>query len=161
MCACFSDERGIKTTIVRPVHIYGPTARRNDSHVSAIFSFNAADGNNLVMKSAGEQIRSWCYCLDSASAILTVLVNGQSMNAYNISNPSSVASIKDMAELLAKGAGAELVMDMPDDEEKRAFNPMQNSSLNSDKLINLGWQGLFDARTGFEHTVRIIREGDL
>lgn len=118
LCACFSDERGIKTTIVRPGHIYGPTARRNDSHVSAIFSFNAADGKNLVMKSVGEQIRSWCYCLDSASAILTVLLNGQSMNAYNISNPSSVASIKDMAELLAKGAGAELVMDMPDDEEK-------------------------------------------
>ncbi|MDD6716413.1 MAG: NAD(P)-dependent oxidoreductase [Firmicutes bacterium] len=161
LCACFSDERGIKTTIVRPGHIYGPTARRNDSHVSAVFSFNVADEKDLVMKSTGEQIRSWCYCLDSTSAILTILVKGQNMNAYNISNPSSVASIKDMAELLAKGAGVKLVMDVPDAKEKKAFNPMQNSSLNSEKLMSLGWNGLFDARTGFEHTVRIIKEGKL
>ena len=161
LCTCFSDEKDIKTTIVRPGHIYGPTARRNDSHLSAVFSFNAADGKNLIMKSTGEQIRSWCYCLDSASAILTVLAKGQNVNAYNISNPSSVTSIKEMAELLAKRAGVKLIIDAPNAEEKKAFNPMQNSSLNSEKLMRLGWQGLFDAKAGFEHTVRIIREGQL
>lgn len=161
LCACFSDEKRIKTTIVRPGHIYGPTARRNDSHVSEAFSFNAADGKDLVLKSTGSQIRSWCYCLDSASAIMTVLVKGKNGNAYNISNPASVASIKDMAELLAKGAGVEVVVDAPNQTEKKAFNPMENSSLNGEKLMELGWHGLFDAKTGFGHTVKIIKESSI
>lgn len=161
LCACFSDEKGIKTTVVRPGHIYGPTARRNDSHVSAAFSFNAADGKDLILKSTGSQIRSWCYCLDSASAILTTLVKGENRNAYNISNPASVASIKDMAELLAKGAGVKVVVDAPSAEEKKAFNPMENSSLNGEKLMGLGWRGLFDAETGFGHTVKIINESGI
>lgn len=158
LCACFSYEHGIKTTVVRPGHIYGPTARRDDSHVSAMFSFAAADGNNLIMKSSGEQIRSWCYSLDCASSILTVLAKGKDRNAYNISNSTSIASIKDIAELLAEVAGVKLIMDEPTKEERKSFNPMMNSSLNGDKIQGLGWQGLFDARTGFEHTIKIIRE---
>lgn len=34
---------------------------------------------------------------------------------------------------------------------------MNNSSLNSEKLCGLGWSGLFDAKLGLEHTVKIIR----
>lgn len=161
LCACFADEKGIKTTIVRPGHIYGPTAKKNDSHISAIFSYDAAEWKNLVMKSTGSQIRSWCYCLDSATAILSVLAYGENCNAYNISNPDSVTSIKEMAELLADGAGVKVIAENPNSEEKKAFNPMENSSLNSDKLLRLGWKGLFNARDGFEHTVRIIREAML
>lgn len=161
LCACFSNERKVKTTIVRPGHIYGPTARRSDNHVSAEFSFRAADGKDLVLKSSGSQIRSWCYCLDSATAILNVLVKGETANAYNISNPASVASIRQMAELLAGLGGVKLEAAAPTESEMAAFNPMQNSSLNAEKLMKLGWRGLFDAKTGFSHTVRIIRESGI
>lgn len=161
LCACFANERKIKTTIVRPGHIYGPTARRSDNHVSAEFSFRAADGKDIVLKSSGSQIRSWCYCLDSATAILNVLAKGKAANAYNISNPASVASIRKMAELLAEIGGVNLKAATPTEREKAAFNPMRNSSLNSEKLMKLGWQGLFDAKTGFSHTVQIIRESGI
>ena len=49
------------------------------------------------MKSAGMQMRSYCYVLDCASAILTVLLNGKSGDAYNISNKASVCTISDIA----------------------------------------------------------------
>ena len=42
--------------------------------------------------------------------------------------------------------------------EKKSFNPMSNSSLDSKGLENLDWKGLFDAKTGLEHTVMILRE---
>ena len=70
-------------------------------------------------------------------------------------------SIKEMADLLAKGAGVKVVVDAPNEEEKKAFNPMENSSLNGEKLMGMGWRGLFDAETGFGHTVRIIKEAGL
>ena len=63
----------------------------------------------------GSQIRSYCYCLDSASAILKTLVKGEPVRAYNISNPESIISIREMAELLAKSAGVELKMEIPTD----------------------------------------------
>ena len=124
---------------------------------SGNYCINAAKGEDIVMKSSGMQIRSYCYCLDCASAILKVLLRGKVGNVYNISNRNSIISIKDMAEILVKHAGIKLVMDVPSEEEKKVFNPMINSSLNSDSLYELGWEGLFDAETGFAHTINILK----
>ena len=52
-------------------------------------------------------------------------------------------------------------LQIPKEEERQAFNPMDNSSLNGEKLELLGWQGLFGGEEGTAHTVRIIREGRL
>ena len=57
------------------------------------------------MKSAGTQLRSYCYVLDCATAILTVLLNGESGEAYNVSNKNSVVTIREMAEAFAEVGG--------------------------------------------------------
>lgn len=158
LCAAYSDEYGVDTVIVRPGHIYGPTASETDNRVSSTWAFAAAHGENIVMKSDGAQLRSYCYCLDCASAILKVLLNGESSHAYNISNPNSVISIRQMAEIVSRAGNVQLMMDLPTEEEKKGFNPMSNSSLNSGNLQNLGWKGLFDAQIGFEHTVEILKK---
>ena len=148
----------MESVIVRPGHIYGPTASPHDNRVASAWAYSVARGEDIVMKSDGSQIRSYCYCLDCASAILKVLLSGENCHAYNISNPDSIISIKEMAEILAASAGVQLRMELPTEEERKGFNPMSNSSLESTSLLNLGWAGCFDATTGFDHTVRIIRE---
>lgn len=158
LCASYADEYGVESVIVRPGHIYGPTASPQDNRVSSAWAYAVARGENIVMKSDGAQIRSYCYCLDCASAMLKVLICGENVQAYNISNPNSIVSIKRMAEMLANAAGVEVKMELPTDEEKRGFNPMSNSSLDSTNLLALGWQGLFDASRGFSHTVTILKE---
>ncbi len=158
LCVSYAVEYGVETVIVRPGHIYGPTAKRGDNRVSSAWAYDVAEGKNIVMKSDGAQIRSYCYCLDCASAILKVLLKGKSCQAYNISNPDSVISIRQMAELLIKSASVQLFMEQPTVEEMKGFNPMSNSSMDSTELLSLGWQGLFDAEKGFRHTVEIIKE---
>lgn len=157
LCASYADEYGVESVIVRPGHIYGPTASPQDNRVASAWAYAAARGENIVMKSDGAQIRSYCYCLDCASAMLKVLLKGENCHAYNISNPDSVISIKQMAELLAKSAGVQLKTELPTAEEEKGFNPMSNSSLDSESLLNLGWRGCFDAETGFRHTIDILR----
>lgn len=157
LCASFYDEYGVESSIVRPGHIYGPTASEKDNRVSSAFAYAAVRGADLILKSDGSQIRSYCYCLDCASAILTVMIKGESVKAYNISNPDSVISIRHMAQLLADSAGVAMKFEEPDESEKKGFNPMQNSSLDSTVLQKLGWKGLYDAETGFSHTIDIIR----
>ena len=144
LCASYYDEYGVDAVIIRPGHIYGPTALETDNRVSSAWSYDVARGKNIVMKSDGAQIRSYCYCLDSASAILTVLLKGQSVKAYNISNPNSIASIREIAEILTRSANVELKMEVPTEFEKKGFNPMKNSSLDSTELMELGLTGLFD-----------------
>lgn len=158
LCAAYADEYGVESVIVRPGHIYGPTASPSDNRVSSAWAYDAARGKDIIMKSEGAQIRSYCYSLDCASAMLKVLISGENCRAYNISNPDSVISIKDMAQILAESGGVQLKMEIPTEEEKKGFNPMSNSSLESTNLLKLGWRGCFDAQTGLSHTVRILRE---
>ena len=158
LCASYADEYSVGSVIVRPGHIYGPTAFPTDSRVSSAWAYAAARGEDIVMKSNGAQLRSYCYCLDCAAAILKVLIKGENLCAYNISNPGSIVSIREMAELLTKAGDVKLIQETASEEERKAFNPMSNSSLDSKRLQNLGWKGLFDAERGFRHTVSVLRD---
>lgn len=158
LCVSYSEEYGVETVIARPGHIYGPTASLSDNRVSSMWAYDAARGKDIVMKSDGMQLRSYCYCLDCAAAILTVLLLGETKEAYNISNCDSVVTIRQMAEMLASAADVKLIREKASDEEKKGFNPMSNSSLESSKLEALGWRGLYDAVTGFSHTVTALKE---
>lgn len=157
LCISYINEYGVDCVIARPGHIYGPTASPNDSRVSSVWAHASAKGENIVMKSKGDQLRSYCYCLDCASAILTILIKGQTGCAYNISNPESVVTIKEMAEYLAKAGGVSLIQQLPTETELRMFNPMSNSSLESSLLSALGWRGYFNAKQGFGHTVTVLK----
>ena len=157
MCASFADEYGVESVIVRPGHIYGPTASPFDTRVSSAFAWSAAKGENLVMKSEGNQLRSYCHCLDCATAMLKVLLKGANKTGYNISNPESIITIKEMAEILAKAGGVELIREIPTAAEVAKFNPMSNSSLESTALEGLGWKGIFGAEEGLEHTVEVMK----
>ena len=156
LCAAYGSEYGVESVIVRPGHIYGPTATRTDTRASSQFFYDVLDGHDIVMKSAGTQIRSYCYVVDCVSAILAVLLNGEFGKAYNISNSASVVTIRDLAEQIAKSSGKKVVFENPSDEETKGYNLMDNSSLDSRLLESLGWRGLFDLNTGVEHTIKIL-----
>lgn len=158
LCVSFTYEKKLPVSIIRPGHIYGPTACRNDNRVSSAFAYDVVEGKDLVLKSDGSQIRSYCYMLDCATAILKVLLDGKAATAYNVSNMHSLLSIKELAVLYAEYGGVRLKFEKPAEIEKKAFNPMQNSSLNGDRLLKLGWRGLFNSQKGVEHTIRVLKE---
>lgn len=158
MCVSYADEYGIESVIVRPGHVYGPTASPHDVRVGSAWAYAVAKGEDLIMKSDGSQIRSYVYCLDCASAILKVLLSGENCHAYNISNPESIITIKELGELLAKAGNVMLKVELPTEAEKKGFNPMRNSSLEAASLLGLGWKGCFNAEEGLKHTVEILKE---
>lgn len=157
LCASFAFEYGVESVIVRPGHIYGPTASQLDNRVSSAFAWAAAKGDDIVLKSDGMQLRSYCHCLDCASAIVKVLLTGENGHAYNISNPDSIITIKEMAREYARAGGVQVVKQTALASEQRAFNPMNNSSLDSSSLQELGWKGCF-GRDGFKHTIQVMQD---
>ena len=157
LCVSYEAEYMVDSVVVRPGHIYGPTASRDDNRVSSQFFYDVLDEKDLVMKSSGSQIRSYCYVIDCVTAIISVLVNGKTGNAYNISNPSSVVTIRDLAEKIATCGKRKVIFENPSDIEKVAFNLMDNSSLDSTSLLELGWEPMFDSDTGVRHTYDIMK----
>lgn len=157
LCVSYGMQFGVDAVIVRPGHIYGPTTKDSDNRASAQFTRTALAGNDVVMRSHGTQLRSYCYALDCASALLTVLVSGATGNAYNISNPHSICSISDIAREIAGAAGVSVQFELEPGAAPVQHNLMDNSSLNSHKLEALGWTPRFDLATGVSHTVDILR----
>lgn len=157
MCSAYYQEYQVNTVIVRPGHVYGPSITQNDTRASSDFLRMAARGNDIVMKSPGLQIRSYCYTCDCISAMLVVLLHGKTAEAYNISNPDSICSIREIAESIAECGGVNIRFEVPSDIEKRGYNLMDNSSLDSSKLESLGWKGLFDLQEGVKHSLAILR----
>lgn len=153
LCAAYISEFGTDTVIVRPGHIYGPNITETDSRATAQFTRNACRGEDIVMKSAGLQRRSYCYSLDCASAILTVLLVGKTGQAYNIANRDSQVSIREFAEAVCKYTGRKVIFENPSDEEKRGYNLMENSTLDPSLLEALGWKACFDLHSGVKRTI--------
>lgn len=156
LCASYQKEYGTDYVIARPGHVYGSTMLDSDNRISSQFLRDAKQGKDLVMKSEGKQIRSYCYVLDCVSAMITILLNGASGGAYNISNKDSVCSIAQMAEMIADISGVKLKKELPSHIEAAGFNPMDNSSLHSDKLEALGWRGLFNLEQGMRSAFHSI-----
>lgn len=157
ICKSYHYEFKNKVIIIRPGHVFGPTASHNDSRVSSLFCFNGANRKNIVLKSDGSQIRSYCYSLDCVAAILFLLVRGVFGESYNVGAKEKI-SISDMATFIASASNVELIRLCPTASDRKRFNPMEDSSLDSKKIESLGFKFLFSSKEGFEHTIRILRE---
>jgi nucleoside-diphosphate-sugar epimerase len=157
LCICYNNQYKKEVIIARPCHIYGPTAKKNDSRASAQFINDILDDNNIILKSDGLQLRSYCYIADAASAILTILLSGESGSAYNISNKESNITIRELAELIANTSGKKVIFENPSDIEKRGYNPVTKSVLISDKLEELGWHPKYSIENGISRTIKILK----
>lgn len=153
----YVDEYGIDAMVARLPSVYGPTMLESDSKAHAQFIRNALNGENIVLKSKGEQRRTYCYVIDVVSALFKILCVGESGEIYNISNENSVASIAEVARTCAEIAGTKVVFDLPDAVESRGFSQSKNCILVNKKLRNLGWSGKFSLREGLVETLEYLR----
>ena len=153
LCVAYAAEYGVDVVMARPCHIYGPYFTEQDNRVYAQFIRNVLRGKDIVMKSTGEQFRSWCYVVDCVSALLHILLKGDSGEAYNIADAESNISIRELADTIAAIGGKNVVIDLPEADEKKGFNVVTMSVFSTEKLEFLGWQARKHIQQGLEHTI--------
>lgn len=151
LCVCYAAEYGADVVIARLSHTYGPHFTEEDNRVYAQFIRNVLRREDIVMKSTGEQFRSWCYVVDAVSAIFHILLRGECGEAYNVADANSNISIRELAETIASIGGRKVVFELPDDDEKRGFNPVSKSIFSTVKLESLGWKAQTSISEGFKH----------
>ena len=136
--------------IARPCHTYGPYFTESDNRVYAQFIRNILNDEDIVMKSRGEQFRSWLYVVDCAVAMLLLLTKGNSGEAYNVANEESNITIRQLAEEIAKIGNKKVVFDLA---ENGNTTPITKAVFSTEKLNQLGWKPLFSIEEGLAHWV--------
>nr|MCR4902155.1 NAD-dependent epimerase/dehydratase family protein [Butyrivibrio sp.] len=152
LCVCYQKEFGVESAIARLCHTFGPNVTSKDNRATVQFFKNAVNKENIVLKSSGTQLRSYQYIADSASALLTVMINAKPGEAYNIANDDCIITIRGIAEKIAQVAGTKLVIEAPDTEDIAQQTFIEHQVLDSTRLTNLGWKNAFSIDEGIEHT---------
>ena len=147
LCVSYKEQYGVNVAIARPCHIYGPDTGRDD-RAFAQFLRLAKRGENIVLKSEGKQVRSYCHVDDCASALLYILLKGESGEAYNIANRESILSIRELAEMIAHMASVKVIQDIPSAQESKGYSKVQRAVLDPSKLEKLGWKPEFSIKEG-------------
>jgi len=153
LCKAYCEEYGLDVVVARLCHVYGPSFKEQEDRVFAQFIRNAVEGGEIVMKSAGNQIRSWLFIDDCISALLTLMFRGEKGEAYNVANEDSTASIREMAEVVAELSGSAIVFENTSDQEKKADWSRRVSLYNTSKIRKLGWKPVYGIKEGLNKTI--------
>jgi len=158
LCNAYISQYGLDIVIPRLCRIYGPTMQKTDTKALSQFIRNALQGEDIVLKSEGNQLYSYCYCADAVAALLTVLLCGKSGEAYNVADKRSDITLRDLAQTIASIVGRKVVFQLPDSVESEGFSRVTKALLDSTKLQELGWKAHDNIQTGLEKTIKILKE---
>lgn len=158
LCCCYFSQYGTDVVIVRPSHIYGPTFTPSDNRAYAQFIRNAAQGQDIVLKSDGSQKRGYCYVADCVSAILFALFYGKSGQAYNISDEKNYISVRELAEITAKAGNVKVIFHEPESIEKKGYSSLMSTCLDNSNMKALGWNAKVPLIDGIAKTLEIFKK---
>jgi nucleoside-diphosphate-sugar epimerase len=160
LCRSYFSQFGVKAIVARQCHVFGPGFSKGDTRVAALFAKAAVEGKSIVMKSAGTQIRSWCYELDAASALIFLAFCGSPGEAYNIA-PQETASIAELASAFAKAGKVEVSFENPNEAEAARFSKISRAVLSNNKLSKLGWTQAFIFADAIAGTISSLKNASL
>ena len=157
LCNAYAAQKGQGFVIGRFSRVYGSTMSVDDSKAIAQFIRKAAAGEDIVLKSEGNQLYSYTYVVDAATASFYLLMYGENGSAVNIADRNSDIALKDLARHLAKEAGTKVVFELPDQVEKAGYSTATKALLDSSKIEQLGWKAQTSIADGLAKTVQILR----
>ncbi|MCC8022998.1 MAG: NAD(P)-dependent oxidoreductase [Clostridiales bacterium] len=160
LCACYCQQYGLPVKIVRPSYIYGASSLEDD-RVWAQFLKNVVKRENILLKSSGAPLRSFCYLSDTVKAFFTVLLLGKDAKPYNIAARHSDTTIRDFAKCAVEvfpERGLTLSFARKEDEvlPPRPASAPTPEIMDSGALEALGWQADVDLEEGIRRSVQIL-----
>lgn len=158
MCAAYSHEYGVPAKIARLVMTFGPGIPYDDNRVCAEFMRKVIEEKDIILKTEGKTKRCYLYTADAVTAILTILLKGESGHAYNAANPETYCSIREMAEMIAqKVSGGKISVKFSLDEDISMYPAPGFTNLDVSALKNCGWSPSINLQDMYLRTIEYIR----
>lgn len=152
----YYSQYNIECVIARIAHSYGPGMKiDNDGRVMADFIGNAVRGENIVLNSSGEAVRSFLYLSDAIIALFTLLLNGESGQAYNVSNETEPFPIYRVAQIICELFPEKNIQVVFSNEKpKTGYCNYPRVALDNTKLLSLGFTYQVGLKEGIIKTIR-------
>ncbi len=159
LCQAYGSSKGMDFIIPRLSRLYGPSLRTDDTKALSQFIMKAAKGEDIVLKSKGDQCFSYCYSADAADGMLHLFFNGKRGEAYNVSGPpDSDITLRELASKLADVAGSKVVFQVPDEAEARGYSPATLALMDTSKIRSTGWAPCIGIDEGLRRTVSSLAQ---
>jgi nucleoside-diphosphate-sugar epimerase len=159
LCACHAAQGGIRATMARIFHTYGPGMPLGDGRVFSDFVADVLAGRDLRMKSDGMASRAFCYLADAVEGFFTILLKGEPGQPYNVGNDAAELRIRDLAELLV-GLEPSLGLKVRREAAEEGTylpSPIQRGCPDVTRLRSLGWEPRTGPEAGFRRTIASFR----
>ncbi len=160
IAVCFAKQYNMNVKIARPCYIYGP-AKIDDDRVWAQFIADVVRNKDILLKSNGATLRSFCYVTDTVTALLKILLEGKNCLPYNIANPESNVTIRNFAKSATEvfpERNLKLIFANKEDEKEPEYSEMATvpEILNAERLNDLGWKPQVTLKDGIKRSVKIV-----
>lgn len=139
LCCLYANEYCVPVRIARLTQTTGAGIAKDDNRVIAQFARLASEGKDIVLHTTGEASRPYCYTTDAISAILYILLRGNSGEAYNVANENTYISARGMAEYLRDHFCPSINVRM-ELNNSMGYAPATQLRLSAGKLMALGWR---------------------
>ena len=167
LAASYAKQYGMQVKIARPSYIYGASSL-DDDRVWAQFIANIVRKEDILLKSSGAPLRSFCYVTDTCIALLKIMLDGENVTPYNIANKASDVTIRGFARAACE-VFPERDMHLSFANKEDEAEPVRDTSpnaptpeiLDSERLMSLGWQPKVDLHEGIRRAVSILEEKDV
>lgn len=157
LCNAYAQTYGLDFVIPRLSRVYGPTMLLSDSKAISQFIRKAAAGEDIVLKSEGNQKYSYTFVTDATVGILYTLQLGEKGRAYNVADRESDITLKELSAILAEIAGTKVVFELPEESERRGYSTATKAMLDASRIENLGWQAEVHMQEGLLCTVESFK----
>ena len=144
----YSRTYGLDISITRCTNNYGPYQLPEKLIPKVII--RALNNMKIPLYGSGKQSRDWIYVEDHCKAILTVALRGRKGEIYNIAGGNEKSNI-DIVKIILDLMGLE--DNIIEHVEDRAGHDVRYS-LDSTKMMSLGWRPQKDIEHGLGETVR-------
>ncbi len=157
LCQAYIAEKGIEVVLPRLSRVYGPTLLATDTKALSQFLHKAIAGEDIVLKSEGNQLYSYSYVADAVSGVLYTMLLGENGGAYNIADPASDITLKELAGIIAGYADRKVIFELPDAVEAAGYSRATKALLDSTKLKGLGWKAQYNIKDGLTRTLTMLK----
>ena len=162
LCAAYAAQYGVNVRIARLAQTFGAGVSRTDGRVFAQFTKSCLEGRDIVLHTEGKSMGNYCYTADAVLGLLTILLKGETVNAYTVVNETASMPIRSVAQLVSDtltGGKTKILFDIPESALTYGYAPDVTMRLSAAKLRSLGWEPETDLPQMFRRLAASWKEG--
>jgi len=154
-----TEIQDVSCVIVRLFHSFGPGVRSTDGRSFADFIWAGALGQPIILRSKGQDLRTFLYLEDAVAGLLTALFRGVSGGIYNLGSEDPM-SILEFASTVANQANVEVraFSENPDLNSGYLHSPNTKMVPDTVKMQELGWSQEVPIHIGIQRTLKWVRK---